>query len=150
MGFTLSGEISGVEVIAVGKAIRILSKLPKAYGKGRWRKLKGRLWSSCRMKRQAGGVTLVRSTRQCPPRYEDQKTSGLIMPDGRFVLCIRNDGYQASLERRKIYRVIADSQAESKGMLRLVDESGEDYLFPSDYFVPIQVPTEANVAFADS
>jgi len=50
------------------------------------------------------------------------------MPDDRFVLCIRNDGYQASLERRKIYRLIADSQAESKGMLRLVDESGEDYL----------------------
>jgi len=72
------------------------------------------------------------------------------MPDDRFVLCIRNDGYQASLERRKIYRLIADSQAESKGMLRLVDESGEDYLFPSDFFVPIQVPTEASVAFADS
>ena len=72
------------------------------------------------------------------------------MPDDRFVLCIRNDGYQASLERRKIYRVIADSEAESKGMLRLVDESGEDYLFPSDYFVPIQVPTEASVAFVDS
>ena len=72
------------------------------------------------------------------------------MPDDRFVLCIRNDGYQASLERRKIYRLIADSRAESKGMLRLVDESGEDYLFPSDYFVPIQVPTEASVAFADS
>ena len=72
------------------------------------------------------------------------------MPDDRFVLCIRNDGYQASLERRKIYRVIADSQAESKGILRLVDESGEDYLFPFDYFVPIQVPTEASVAFVDS
>ena len=72
------------------------------------------------------------------------------MPDDRFVLCIRNDGYQASLERRKIYRVIADSQAESNGMLRLVDESGEDYLFPSDYFVPTQVPTEASVAFVDS
>ena len=72
------------------------------------------------------------------------------MPDDRFVLCIGNDGYQGSLERRKIYRRIADSQAESKGILRLVDESGEDYLFPSDYFVPIQVPTEASVAFADS
>jgi len=69
------------------------------------------------------------------------------MPDDRFVLCIKNDGYQASLERRKIYRVIADSHAESKGMLRLVDESGEDYLFPADYFVPIQVPTAASVAF---
>ena len=72
------------------------------------------------------------------------------MPDDRFVLCIRNNGYQASLERRRIYRLIADSQGESKGMLRLVDESGEDYLFPSDCFVPIQIPTEASVAFADS
>lgn len=86
----------------------------------------------------SSGVTLVRN----------QETSGL-MVDERFLLCIRNEGYQASLERRKIYRVIADSRAESNGMLRIVDESGEDYLFPSDYFVPIQVPPEASVAFAD-
>ena len=68
----------------------------------------------------------------------------------RFVLCIRNQGYQASLETRKIYRVIDDSKAESKGMLRLIDDSGDDYLLPSDCFVPIQVPSEANVAFADT
>jgi len=71
------------------------------------------------------------------------------MPDERFVLCIRNEGYQASLDPRKVYRLVADPQAESKGMLRVVDNSGEDYLFPSDYFVPINVPSEANVAFAD-
>lgn len=71
------------------------------------------------------------------------------MADDRFAFCIKNDGYQASLEPRKIYRVITDSKAESKGMLRVVDESGEDYLFPSDYFVPIAVPSEASVAFAD-
>lgn len=52
------------------------------------------------------------------------------MPDDRFVLCIRNHGYQASLERRKIYRVVADSQAESKRMHRLIDESGEDCFGP--------------------
>ena len=68
----------------------------------------------------------------------------------RFVLCIRNEDYQASLETRKIYRVIADPKAEASGLLRLVDDTGEDYLFPSDYFVPIEVPAEANVAFADS
>ena len=71
------------------------------------------------------------------------------MLDERFVLCIRNEGYQASLEPRKVYRLIPDSQAESKGMLRVVDNSGEDYLFPSEYFVPIKVPLEATVAFAD-
>jgi hypothetical protein len=68
----------------------------------------------------------------------------------RFVVCIKNDGYQASLEIRKIYRVIADPKAEAKSMVRVVDESGEDYLFPDNYFVPIQVPTEATVVFDSS
>jgi hypothetical protein len=71
------------------------------------------------------------------------------MADERFVLCIRNEGYQASLDLRKVYRLIEDPQAESRGMLRVVDNSGEDYLFPSDRFVPIKVPAEATVAFAD-
>lgn len=71
------------------------------------------------------------------------------MSSDRFVLCIRNEGYEASLERRKIYRVISDAKAETQGMVRLVDESGEDYLFPSEYFVPIEVPAEGNVAFVD-
>ncbi|MFQ5472704.1 MAG: hypothetical protein ACE5FA_07460 [Dehalococcoidia bacterium] len=71
------------------------------------------------------------------------------MPDDGFVLCIRNEAYEASLERRKIYRVIEDAKAEAEGMLRLVDESGEDYLFPSEYFVPIEVPAKGNVAFVD-
>jgi hypothetical protein len=48
----------------------------------------------------------------------------------RFVLCIRNEDYQASLETRKIYREIADPKAEALGKLRLVDDTGEDYLFP--------------------
>jgi hypothetical protein len=71
------------------------------------------------------------------------------MPEQRFVLCIRNDGYEASLDLRKVYRLIADARAESKGMLRVVDNSGENYLFPSEHFVPIEVPAEASIAFAD-
>jgi hypothetical protein len=71
------------------------------------------------------------------------------MADEHFVLCIRNEGYQASFDPRKVYRLVADPQAESKGMLRVVDNTGEDYLFPSDYFVPIKVPAEANIAFAE-
>jgi len=58
----------------------------------------------------------------------------------RFVVCINNEGYQASLERRKIYQVLPDKEAESHKMLRIVDESGEDYLFPASFFSPISLP----------
>ena len=58
----------------------------------------------------------------------------------RFAVCVRNDGYEASLERNKIYAVLADDDAERDGDLRVVDESGEDYLFAADRFVPIEVP----------
>ena len=64
-----------------------------------------------------------------------------------FVLCIRNDGYQASLEPRKLYRTLPDEFAVAKGLLRVIDESGEDYLYPADYFVPIVVPEEAAQVF---
>jgi hypothetical protein len=56
------------------------------------------------------------------------------------VVCIRNGGYEASLERNKIYVVIPDDDAERDGDLRVIDESGEDYLFSADRFVPIEVP----------
>ena len=57
-----------------------------------------------------------------------------------FVVCIRNTGYEVSLELHKIYRVIPDKEAESDGDLRVVDESGEDYLFPASFFASIEVP----------
>jgi hypothetical protein len=58
----------------------------------------------------------------------------------QFVVCVNNDGYQASLERNKIYVVVPDKHAEKDGDLRVVDESGEDYLFSADRFVAIDVP----------
>ena len=58
----------------------------------------------------------------------------------RFVVCVRNVGYEASLERNKIYSVVPDRDAEREGDLRVIDESGEDYLFSADRFVPIDVP----------
>ena len=58
----------------------------------------------------------------------------------RFVVCVRNDGYEASLERNKIYFVLPDHDAERDGDLRVADESGEDYLFSADRFVAIAVP----------
>lgn len=57
-----------------------------------------------------------------------------------FVVCINNSDYPASLELHKIYRVLVDKDATEEGDIRIIDESGEDYLYPSSYFVPIQVP----------
>jgi hypothetical protein len=53
----------------------------------------------------------------------------------RLVICIDNSGYEASLERRKIYVSIPDGRAERLGQLRVIDESGEDYLYPKESFV---------------
>ena len=57
-----------------------------------------------------------------------------------FVVCINNSDYPASLELHKIYRVLVDKDAKEEGDIRIIDESGEDYLYPSSYFVPIQIP----------
>ena len=58
----------------------------------------------------------------------------------RFVICVRNAGYLASLEIRKLYEVLADPEAEKDDMIRVVDESGEDYLYPADMFVAAPLP----------
>ena len=55
-------------------------------------------------------------------------------------MCVRNDGYEASLERNKIYTVVPDEEAERDGDLHVINESGEDYLFSADRFVAIDVP----------
>lgn len=57
-----------------------------------------------------------------------------------FVVCIKNDGYEVSLERRKIYLTIADEASEKLGLLRVIDESGEAYLYPRKFFAPIDLP----------
>jgi hypothetical protein len=57
-----------------------------------------------------------------------------------FVVCINNSDYPASLELHKIYRAITDKDTTDEGDIRIIDESGEDYLYPSSYFVSIQVP----------
>ena len=58
-----------------------------------------------------------------------------------FVVCIDNTDYQASLERHKIYKVLKDDDAAADGDLRIVDESGEDYLYSAERFVPIEMPS---------
>ena len=58
----------------------------------------------------------------------------------RFAVCVNNADYPASLELHKIYRVLLDEDAEVDGDMRVIDESGEDYLYPADYFVMIELP----------
>jgi hypothetical protein len=58
----------------------------------------------------------------------------------RFAVCINNCDYPASLELHKIYRVLPDVDAATERDLRVIDESGEDYLYPAEYFVLIQLP----------
>ena len=72
---------------------------------------------------------------------------GRIKPSPQFVLCVRNDGCD-DLEVRKVYQVLADATAAEEGHLRIIDESGEDYLYPADYFAPIKLPDAAAKALA--
>ena len=68
--------------------------------------------------------------------------------DTQFVVCINNQDYPASLEVRKIYRIIPDNCAAEHLFIRVIDESGEDYLYPAAYFVPIELPKSAEAVFA--
>jgi len=66
----------------------------------------------------------------------------------RYVVCVDNRGHRAALEVRKIYRILRDECASSHGLIRVIDESGEGYLYPAQLFVPIEVPRSAAVAFS--
>ena len=67
--------------------------------------------------------------------------------DHEFVLCIKNDDCD-DLEKRKVYRAVPDKKADKDGYLRVIDESGEDYLYPASYFIRLQLPLEAEQALA--
>ncbi len=61
-------------------------------------------------------------------------------PAKRFVVCLENEGYEVALERRKIYRVLPDADAAKHRQIRVIDESGDDYLYPQRVFAPIELP----------
>jgi len=60
--------------------------------------------------------------------------------EAQFVICVGNKGYAASLELRKIYQVLPDEAGMKHHQIRVIDESGEDYLYPEEYFVPVHLP----------
>ena len=70
------------------------------------------------------------------------------MTSPKFVICLQNNDYPVSLEKRKIYEAIPDPRAERIGHIRIVDESGEAYLYPSAYFIHAGLPGDVQAAVA--
>jgi hypothetical protein len=66
-----------------------------------------------------------------------------------FAVCVRNEEHEESLELRKIYEVLEDAAAEEHNMLRVIDEEGEDYLYPRDWFLSIDLPHDIEVAIVE-
>lgn len=104
------------------------------YGSGSWRKLKG-----------TATVQLCDGS-MCEMRAEVHWYEAHCI--GKFVICIGNDDYPASLELRKIYQVIPDTHAAEHQRLRIVDEFGEDYVYPADYFITIELPKAVEKVFS--
>ena len=138
MIFEIIEQISEPETIAVDKSIREIKRLKKVYGDGRWRKMKG--------------IFIIRFQSEVICRAEvhwyeahgKAKNKTILAKIGQimkeFIICIKNQGYEASLELWKVYITVPDDLAKRQNLLRVTDESGEDYLFPSEYFVPLTLP----------
>ena len=71
-------------------------------------------------------------------------------PPAQFLLCVHNEGYPVSLEVRKVYRALPDAAAAARHFVRVLDESGEDYLYPESWFVAIELPHAAAELFAEA
>jgi len=145
MDFEIVGEITVVETIAAGKGIRDLRRLRRSHGKGQWRKMKGiariRLMTGAYGSRSFIGT---RRTGSGKKKSSGNATWMMTMKRPKtarhFAVCINNRGYPASLELHKIYRVLPDEGAAEDGDIRVIDESGEDYLYAADRFVEVELP----------
>jgi len=148
--FELLGKLNSIEPIATGRSIRDVARLRKQYGPGRWKKMKE--WPRVRL---YNGRTCLAELHWYEAhgfgrkRNEDQMESARLKTRKRPssgvkpVLCVNNRGYPASLEVRKMYWSIPDQNAERDGMIRVIDESGEDYLYADNRFVAIELPLRA-------
>ncbi len=79
---------------------------------------------------------------------KSSKSNGSSRTKTSFVLCVRNEGYPASLETRKLYFTLPDASAAKHNLIRVIDESGEDYLYPADYFVALRLPADVKMALS--
>jgi hypothetical protein len=88
------------------------------------------------MKQRESGGRNTRSSDSCAVITMEK----LKRAASRFLICLENKGYAVSLEKRKIYVALPDSMALKRGQVRVIDESGEDYLYPKSFFLPITIP----------
>lgn len=141
MFFEIRGEILQIETFAAGTSIRELPRLRKLYGRARWRKRKG----LASVKLSSG---TIRNAELHWYEASGIALSRLIMraKTKEFAVCLQNTGYAASLEVRKLYAVIDDPDAEANDLIRVVDESGEDYLYPSRLFRKLVLPGDVQRA----
>jgi hypothetical protein len=82
----------------------------------------------------------ARAQARVPAAGTSTPRAGSHVAEKHFAICVRNNGYSASLELRKLYVVLDDTFAEDHQMIRIIDESGEDYLYPTSYFVRVELP----------
>ncbi len=147
MGFEIIGDLSEVETIAKGSGLRERKRLRKAYGQGTWRKLKRiasiKLSDGTICKQSYIGMKHMASGK----KNSKSSVSSRKRPTG-YVVCLRNDDYAASLEPRKLYPVLPDAAAEKHGLIRVIDESGEDYLYPAGLFIAVRLPQSVTRAIA--
>jgi len=134
MKFDVIGQIEAIEVIALGSSIRELSYLQKVYGIGRWRKLKG----TAQIKLPNGRIRNV--------ELHWYEAHGIGRKDMKIKCYVDNTDYEASLIIRKIYEVLPDEEAAKDEMLRVIDESGEDYLYHRSQFIIVEFPAEVQQA----
>lgn len=139
MDFEILSEITGIEEIARGTAVRNRKRLRRVYGGRAWRKMKG----LARVRFAGSKVVSVQSTRWHEVHDVGKKCSKSSFANpsrGGFVMCVDNTDYPALLEVGKVYRTLPAHTGVPRGLLRVVEESGEDYLYPVKRFVPIELP----------
>lgn len=144
MDFKVIGGITDVETIAAGVGVWDRARLVRQYGRGRWRKLKG----VATMHLLDGAIRLAEvhwyEAHGIGKRVQVEATvPGQAMSEARatqFAVCLDNEGYEASLEVGKLYRVVPDAEAAAHGYIRVVDESGDDYAFSSNRFYAVVLP----------
>jgi hypothetical protein len=147
--FRIIGAIYAVETIASGHGIDVLAQLTRRFGRGNWRKMKGIAFV-----RYANGLV-----REVELHWHEAHGIGKRLAKGQahiqtmsdrkhFVICIENgDGeYDGAIDIRRIYETVEPESNDPEELIRVIDEQGEDYLYPREWFLPIELPD--NVAAA--
>ena len=136
-GYELLTEIAQTEALARGNSVRQRHRLTRTFGKGNWRKMKGTGLVRFPTGRFAGRkFTGLANMKSKSKRRSEKVNRPTPAKNHHFVICIRGTGFD--LIRAKAYGLIDDREATRLGCVRVIDESGDDYLYPASWFVRIR------------